>query len=170
MNLFKSIGLDIGYVLIGAIAVILILIVFIVILFIRQKKLQQKYDGFMQGANGESLESVVEEKFTAIAQLKESSSTAQEELNKINETLVGTFQKLGIVKYDAFKEMGGRLSFVLVLLNNKNTGFLINAMHSSREGCYTYVKEIINGEAFVLLSEEEKQALDIAINSQDTII
>lgn len=169
MSLFESIGLDIGYVLIGTIIVILILLIFILILFAKQKKILQKYEKFMQGANGESLESAVEEKFTAIAQLKEESQAAHEELNKINEILMGTYQKLGMVKYDAFKEMGGKLSFVLVLLNNKNTGFLINSMHSSREGCYTYVKEIINGEAFVLLSDEEKQALDIAINSQDII-
>ena len=35
-------------------------------------------------------------------------------------------------------------------------------MHSSREGCFTYAKEVVNGEAFVILSEEEQQALDEA--------
>ena len=41
-------------------------------------------------------------------------------------------------------------------------GFIINSMHSSREGCFTYAKEVVNGEAFVILSEEEQQALDEA--------
>ena len=75
-----------------------------------------------------------------------------------------TYQKIGVVKYDAFKEMGGKLSFVLVLLNKENTGFLLNSVHSSREGCYTYLKEIIKGESFIELSEDEKKALSQAVN------
>ena len=73
-----------------------------------------------------------------------------------------TFQKVGLVKYDAFHEMGGKLSFSLVLLNEMNDGFVLNAMHS-REGCYTYIKEIVSGNSIIVLSEEEKEALEMAI-------
>ena len=72
------------------------------------------------------------------------------------------FNKYGVEKYDAFDDVGGKLSFVLVLLTADNDGFLINSMHSTNEGCYTYTKEIVNGEAFVILSEEEQQALEEA--------
>ena len=80
----------------------------------------------------------------------------------IDSRLIKAYQKVGLVKYDAFKEIGGKLSFVLVLLTADNDGFLINSMHSTNEGCYTYTKEIVNGEAFVILSEEEQQALEEA--------
>ena len=73
-----------------------------------------------------------------------------------------TYQKVGIVRYDAFNEMGGNLSFVLTMLNDQNSGWLLNAMHS-REGCYTYIKEIINGKSYVELGEEEKESLERAI-------
>jgi len=86
----------------------------------------------------------------------------EERLEGIDETLVKTYQKMGIVKYDAFKEMGGKLSFSLALLNQDNTGILISSMHS-REGCYTYTKEIIKGESFVLLADEEREALNQAM-------
>ena len=66
-------------------------------------------------------------------------------------------------KYDAFDEMGGKLSFSLAMLNNKEDGFIINAMHS-REGCYTYIKEIIAGKAITVLTKEEQEALDMALN------
>ena len=69
---------------------------------------------------------------------------------------------MGIVKYDAFNEMGGKLSFALAMLDGNDSGWILNAMHS-REGCYTYVKEILKGESFVELSEEEAEALDKAI-------
>ena len=58
--------------------------------------------------------------------------------------------------------MGGKLSFALVMLDKEDTGFVINAMHS-REGCYTYIKEIIRGESYIPLGTEEKEALDKAL-------
>ena len=77
-----------------------------------------------------------------------------------------TFQKVGLVKYDAFQEMGGKLSFSLALLNETNDGFIINAMHS-REGCYTYIKEIIDGNSVITLADEEKEALDMAMHMNE---
>ena len=72
------------------------------------------------------------------------------------------FRKTGIVKYDAFNEMGGKLSFAVAILDSNNNGWILNAMHS-REGCYTYIKEIIKGESYIELAEEEAEALDKAI-------
>ena len=77
-------------------------------------------------------------------------------------TVDRNFQRVGIVKYDAFNEMGGKLSFAIAMLDGNNSGWIINAMHS-REGCYTYIKEIIKGESYIELAEEEAEALDKAI-------
>ena len=74
-----------------------------------------------------------------------------------------TYQKTGLVKYDAFREMSGKLSYSLALLDKENNGILINSMYS-REGCYSYVKEIIKGESYINLSEEEAEALKLAVN------
>ena len=89
---------------------------------------------------------------------------SEKNIEKILETLQCSFQKSGMVKYDAFDEMGGKLSFSLALLDQKNDGFIINAMHS-REGCYTYIKEIVDGNSIIVLAEEEKNALDIAMGN-----
>ena len=61
--------------------------------------------------------------------------------------------------------MGGQLSFSLVLLNENNNGFILNSVHST-EGCYSYTKEITNGECNITLAEEERQALDIAMGNK----
>ena len=55
--------------------------------------------------------------------------------------------------------MGGKLSFSLCMLTDNNDGFVLTSVHSSNEGCYIYIKEIIKGESYVLLSEEEKKVL-----------
>ena len=116
----------------------------------------------MDGENGKNLEKAILDKFAAIDSLEENVDEIYKSIKAINSQLVTAYQKIGLVKYDAFKEIGGKLSFVLVLLTAENNGFILNSMHSTKEGCYTYAKEVVNGEAFVILSEEEQQALDEA--------
>ena len=77
--------------------------------------------------------------------------------------LQSTFQKVGIVKYDAFNQMGGQLSFSLALLDENDNGFILNCVHST-EGCYSYTKEIKNGMCEISLGDEEKEALNIAMD------
>ena len=84
---------------------------------------------------------------------------------KIIENLRETYQRVGIVKYDAFKEMGGKLSFSIALLNDNETGCIINSILSS-EGCYVYTKEIVNGECAISLGDEEKKALTLAQSAE----
>ena len=72
------------------------------------------------------------------------------------------YQKMGLVKYDAFQQMGGQLSFCLALLDENNNGFIINSVHST-EGCYSYTKEIRHGESDISLGKEEAEAMAIAI-------
>ena len=66
------------------------------------------------------------------------------------------------VKYNAFKGMGGNLSFVIAMLDDNNTGFVLNSVHS-REGCYLYLKDVVEGKTEVLLGSEEKEALERAL-------
>ena len=98
-----------------------------------------------------------------IEKLVRSTDDNGEEIEKIWKVMDKSLNKYGIVKYDAFEDMGGKLSFVLAMLDKNNTGFLLNAIHS-RENCFLYIKEIVNGESYVVLSEEEVEALRQAVN------
>jgi hypothetical protein len=148
-------------------AMTLLLLILLIITMIRLGGLNKKYIKFMSGANGENLEKQVLSRFADVDVLKKDNKLMHTEIDKIKENLLVTYQKIGVVKYDAFKEMGGKLSFVLALLDKNNNGILLNSVHSSREGCYTYIKEIIKGESFLELSADEKAALDMAINSNN---
>ncbi len=152
----------IDFIVIGFAAIILIMLVCLIVLFVKSSKLKKRYKKFMDGADGKSLEAQFEDKFNQLKELKNQSNIHTEQIKKIFENLAVAYQKIGIVKYDAFQEMGGKLSFTLAILNDDNDGFVLNSMHSTREGCYTYVKEIIKGESFVVLSSEEKLALEEA--------
>ena len=115
----------------------------------------------MWGRGGKSIEEVLKRRIDEIDKLKENDAYISKRLKSLEQSVVRSYQKCGIVKYDAFKEMGGKLSFAYALLNDENSGYIINSIHS-REGCYTYIKEIIKGESFLPLSEEENEAFEIA--------
>ena len=136
-----------------------------IILLVKVSSLTKQSNAFMKGSDGHTLESSILTRFKEIDILKEESKYTSEKLNIACETLVTAYQKIGIVKYDAFKEMGGKLSFSLCLLDDENNGFILTSMHT-REGCYTYVKEIIKGESFVVLATEERKALEEAKNKR----
>ena len=95
----------------------------------------------------------------------EANATNEANIKKLFSNMKFTFQKVGLIKYDAFHEMGGKLSFSLALLNETDDGFVMNAVHS-REGCYTYIKEIIGGNSIITLADEEKEALKMAKESR----
>lgn len=151
------------YVGIGGGIFIIVLFILVIITLVKIKKINQRFKGFMRGKDAESLEEVIVKYLDKIDKLEEENNERKKQIKDITENLLITYQKIGIVKYDAFNEMGGKLSFSLALLDKQNNGFILNAMHS-REGCYTYVKEIIDGNSYIALGEEEKKALDMALN------
>ena len=167
MNLSEFMSSYSDVIILGLSGVVLILLIFIIILSVKQRKLNKKYLKFMTGANGENLEGQILARFEDIDNLKAEAKKIKNDIVQVNDNLLITFQKVGVVKYDAFKEMGGKLSFVLTLLDKNNNGIMINSVHSSREGCYTYLKEIIKGESFLELSTDEKKSLSQAMNSNN---
>lgn len=166
-ELLKSIGLgniDIAYLFIGILAVMLIMLVVIILQIVKTNKLKKRYDKFMLGKESKSLEKEIVGLFEDNRFLKVSCEENKKDIRKLYRNMEVAYQKVGIVKYDAFREMGGLLSFSLAMLNDKNDGFIMNSVHST-DGCYSYTKEIRNGESNISLGEEEKKALEKAMTS-----
>lgn len=161
VNILKS---NMEFVLIGlsvAILILLILLLITIINLAQIRKLKKKYEKFMTGSDAQTLEDTIANHLNEIDGLIASNAENKRNIANLTDQIQFAFQKVGLVKYDAFQEMGGKLSFSLCLLNEKEDGFIINAMHS-REGCYTYIKEVIAGNCVIILSEEEKEALEMA--------
>lgn len=151
-------SLDIGVVILVLCIIILILLVINITNICSINKLKKKYHKFMTGKNAKSLENEIIALFEDNKFIKSSIDKNKKDIRTLYKNMESTFQKIGITKYDAFNQMGGKLSFCLALLDENNNGFILNSVHSA-EGCYSYTKEIINGESSISLGEEEKQAL-----------
>ena len=165
-NLLEMIGLsgfDLTYLFIVSYALILILIIMVIVQAVKLSKLSKKYKKFMSGKNAKSLEKDIIGLYEDNRFIKASTEKNKSDIRLLYKRLASTFQKVGIVKYDAFNQMGGQLSFSLALLDENNSGFILNCVHST-EGCYSYTKEIRNGSCDISLGEDERVALDIAMD------
>ena len=155
-------GIDSDYAVIGLAALVLVLIVVTIINAGRQRKLRKAYEQFMLGNDGKSLEDTLVDRLNQVDALIEANANNERNIDALIRKSKNNFRKFGLVKYDALQEMGGKLSFSLCMLNEKNDGFILNVVHS-REGCYSYIKEIIDTNSIVTLAEEEEQALRMAL-------
>ncbi len=164
MSILETYNINSEYVILGLCGVTLILLILLIINMASVSKIKKRYNRFMEGKNGRNLEEAIMEKFAAIDDLEAETDSINSKIVGIDRRLKKAYQKYSIVKYDAFSEIGGKLSFVIVLLTDENDGIIINSMHSSKEGCYTYAKEVENGEVNTMISSEEEEALKKAIN------
>ena len=164
--LLELLGIDPAIIFGVLFLLVLILLILLVVTMTKLGRTNRRLDGFMRGKDAESLEETMLDIISEIERLKSSDMQKRSDMKRINDNLMITYQKQGIIKYDAFNEMGGKLSFAMALLDKNNNGFIINSIHS-REGCYTYIKEIVKGESYILLGEEERQALEKAIDEED---
>lgn len=152
-----------GILMLMLLIVVVILLVCVFNLSLGLSRLSRKYASFMKGKDAQSLEKLFKRKFNLVEKLMVNSEINAENITKLEKMQNMSLNKYGIVKYDAFEDMGGKLSFVLAMLDTDNTGFLLNAIHS-RDNCFLYIKEIVNGESYVMLSDDEIEALKKAVN------
>lgn len=161
-------GIDIKLITVILAVIVILQMILIFVIIHKMNIMSRKYSALMSGKKGISLEKIVRVRFKEMDLVKENEKRLNKEHKENKKKLVSCISKMGLVKYDAFDEMAGKLSFALALLNDENSGVVVNAMHS-REGCFTYAKEIIKGESYIPLSEEEKEAMERAKTIEEEI-
>lgn len=158
-------GFDLGYLFIAVVVLAVLLLIVLILLIVQMnkvKKLKKRLDKFLTGKDGKNLEEKISSLFEDNKFLKNSTEKNKKDIRILYKNMESAYQKMGLVKYDAFNQMGGQLSFCLALLDENNNGFVINSVHST-EGCYSYTKEIKQGESAISLGKEEAEALAIAM-------
>ena len=146
----------------------LCLLIYAAVGLIQNKKLKdidKRLHRLMRGKTASSLESEIIHLFEANDVLTENAHDLQRRMDAQEQIIETCYRKSGLVKYDAFNQMGGKLSFALALLKEDNNGMILNSVHSP-EGNYTYVKEVKEGRCDLELSSEEERALNSALSTR----
>ncbi|MDU3276211.1 MAG: DUF4446 family protein [Veillonella sp.] len=160
--MFESIQPWIGM---ATIVLVIALLVYCVILHIRLGSLKKKYDFFMQGDNGASLERKLSVEVSEIRDAAKGLETMMTEQAAIRNIQSNTIQKIGFVKYNAFENIGNDLSFALTLLDGNNNGICISSIYGRNES-RIFSKPIVKGKSLVSLSQEELESLNEALGER----
>lgn len=118
----------------------------------------------LRGTEPVNLERLLEENLGKLEQLdtrmRELEATGQE----LSQKLTDCVQRVGIVRFDAFEDVGGQQSFALVLMDGQQDGVVISSLYG-RQDSRCYAKPIRAGQATYPPSEEEQQAIEQALRS-----
>lgn len=155
-----------SYVLILNCIIILLFIGFIVLL-VNNVKMNTRYKKFMKKlGNGKNLEEDLENFMYKVDRVEKQNAEILNFCKNLDEDISKCVQKIGIVRYSAFKDTGSDLSFAVALLDEKNDGVVFNGIYS-REMSNIYAKPVENGNSKYTLSNEEIEAIKRAINSNN---
>jgi hypothetical protein len=141
---------------------VLVLLVLALVQARRIRSLGRRLDGITRGADGRSLEAVLDahlDKVFAVAQELDELSARSAMLESAGRRAV---QRVGLVRYNPFEETGGNQSFALAMTDANGDGFVISSLHA-RAGTRLYAKSVIAGRSDAALSAEEAEALRMAL-------
>lgn len=119
--------------------------------------------------NGENLDKMLAKYITEVKNVKKDNDEIINYYTKLDADIENSIQKVGLIRYNAFKDVGSDLSFALALLDRENNGIVLNGIYGS-ESSNIYAKPIKSGTSTYQLSNEEKSAIDMAIQTNNVII
>lgn len=143
----------------AVISFILLIIVFTNTLSINS--LKKKYKNISNGVEGLNIEEILTDYYRNVEQAISDNRDIKDEVKNIKNNLVHCAQKVGIVRFSAFENVGSDLSFAIAILDANDDGIVLNGIYS-RDSSSVYAKPIIGGKSKYALSKEEQQAINLA--------
>jgi len=144
--------------LVLAIIAVIVLIVVAIYLNSRLAKLEKRYQELIVNVKGESLEDLLLNKLTEVNDIKKDMNDLNIRYAEIRHKLSSCVQKVGVVRFNAFEDMGSDLSFAISLLDEKNNGVIFSSIYG-REDSRCYAKPITEGKSEYNLSKEEEKII-----------
>jgi len=157
-NLYKTIEIYSPYILIAFTIIIFILIIVQIRTASKLKILSNKYKKLLNGTNNKSLEQLIFDTLSLSNDIALENKEISKKIKNIQRDMQSCIQKVGVIRYNAFENVGSDLSFSIALLDNNDNGVVISGIYS-RESSTTYAKKIVNGQSKHALSAEELQAI-----------
>ena len=156
--------IDINILLIAILIINIILFIMVIVSNVRIRKIKRNTAEFMKKlGNGKDIGEILEKYMDRVVDLEAGLSETNVYCKQLDSKMQSCIQKVGIVRYNAYKDAGSDLSFAVALLDDKNNGIVFNGIYS-REMSNIYAKPIINGKSNYTMTEEESEALLKAIN------
>jgi len=164
--LIDTINELIPYLMVGMIIIIILLFIMVIVLFKAVGRVENRYKKLMRGTSNNNLEEMLLQRLNSIEDAKETSEKALKECEKLEIKMKDCIQKVAIMRYKAFENVGSDLSFSIAMLDDKNDGVILTGIYGRQEST-TYAKPIDKGISRYDLSEEELYVLNEASNKEN---
>ena len=152
----------------AAIGVVIVVFLFILLQYVllrnKLNRLAKKYKYFMNGEDGGSIELKLSTEVRGLREMVASSENMLHQQELLATMQLQSFQKVGLVRYDAFDDTGDKLSFSLTVLDGKNNGFILSSL-AGHDTSRIYAKKVVNGQCREALSSEEAESINIALDT-----
>lgn len=133
---------------------------------IKLRKLRTNYSEFMTKlGKGNNIDEMLQKYVENVENIKKENEEIERYCQKLDNDSKENLKKIGLVRYNAYKDTGSNLSFALALLNEKDTGIVLNGIYG-RDTSNIYAKPIINGKSEYALSKEEEEAINQVVNNK----
>jgi len=152
--------------MVGMIIIIILLFIMVIVLFKAVGRVENRYKKLMRGTSNNNLEEMLLQRLNSIEDAKETSEKALKECEKLEIKMKDCIQKVAIMRYKAFENVGSDLSFSIAMLDDKNDGVILTGIYGRQEST-TYAKPIDKGISRYDLSEEELYVLNEASNKEN---
>lgn len=152
--------------ILGMVIVQCVLIIFVVVNWVKFRRIRRQHKRLLSGVTRENLEQLLT-RYTENLHLTERQlDEAAVQLDEFNRKLSAMKGNIGLVRYNALKEQGSKLSFSLALLDTEQNGVVISSLYG-RHQSYAYAKPLLRGRSEYSLSDEEKEAIALAMGERE---
>lgn len=140
-----------------------ILLAWTIVMQIWLARVQKKMRIFLKGKKVKDLEEVISEQLKRTKGIENNVNKLFQWNEDLQKIINISITKVGVVRFNPFRDTGGDQSFVIALLDSKNSGLVLSSLYT-REGTRVYTKPIEKGMSTYNLSNEEQEAIKKAIN------
>ncbi len=158
---YNMINLNINDIIITMAAIILVMFIIILTNTVKLNKLKKRHQKITNNFNDKNLETILIDHYKKVQEVTIDNQKIKNDIIKIKKDLSICVQKIGVIRYNAFNDVGSDLSYAIAVMDLEDNGFVINGIYS-RESSTTYAKPVVNGQSKYPLSVEEMQAIDMA--------
>jgi hypothetical protein len=155
---------NLQYVLLGMTIMILLALLIFISINIKLGKMNKRYRKMMQGVEGANLEKLLMSHIDEVGQVSRKVDKLSADCHRMEGISKGCIQKFGVIRFNAFEDVGSDLSFAIAFLDSQNNGVVVSSIYGRSES-RTYAKPITSGNSSYLLTEEERQALAAAMKN-----
>jgi hypothetical protein len=153
-----------GALIIAALALALAALACVVVVLAQLAKLRRPFRGMAEVYDAKGSEAALEELLKGVDENREFLRGHSEEIKRILRLLAGCYSGTGLVKYNAFEDIGGMQSYSLCLLTREKNGYILTNL-VGRTSTRGYALDIRDGKPSRKLSDEEQESLEIAMRS-----